>query len=588
MSPRFPSSWLDELYQRADIVQVVSSYTHLKRNGQRYIGLCPFHHEKTPSFSVNPQLNLFHCFGCKAGGNIVQFVMEMEKLSFYDAAKSLAEQCNLPLPIMDELPDYQLRQSQKERMWEMNKLAAHFYHQHLYSIKGQEVLSYFYQRGLDDGIIKRFGLGASPSSWGELLQFLTEKGFTKDEMQAAGLIVQKPDTAFDFFRNRAMFPIIDKYGNVVAFGGRAMGDAQPKYLNTSETLVFNKRKGLYAINLLKRLRNLSRIILVEGYMDVIALSQAGVQGVVATLGTALTNEQAQLMKRYAPQIWVAYDGDEAGQKAIEKSLDIFEQEAVDVRVKFLPDRLDPDEYIRQHGQDSFETLLPMQPVAYRIMRLEQHYDLSETEDKVEFAKQCAKILQKVKQPVDLEMYLRDLVIKTGFEREILLAQMGITSPLLQKSKSQSNPYTRGQPKQEGSKAEQTLVSLLGTGALPAGMVQLEDIKDELLKRFVALLLSGKSPASIVAETEQEQERQIATKVFTYYNGEQPQNAVQMASDCLRVLRLAKLEEQGEQLSRQLSVVSEPDKRQLIMQEIMSLNVQKKQLKERQGLHNREV
>lgn len=278
MASRFPSAWLDELRSRADIVQVVSGYVTLKRNGHKYWGLCPFHGEKTASFSVDPEQQLYYCFGCKAGGTVISFIMEMERLSFPEAVRYLADQLHMPLPQMEDDPDYQRRRTQRERLLNANREAAQFFHKLLFSPQGAPVYAYLQKRGLSDGVIRKFGLGAAPAEWDLLTKTMMEKGYTLEELRLCGLTVVKegakqpdgstaPSRSFDMFRNRAIFPIIDQYGNVLAFGGRTMGDQQPKYLNTSDTPVFNKRLGVYAANLLRKERHLARVILVEGYMD---------------------------------------------------------------------------------------------------------------------------------------------------------------------------------------------------------------------------------------------------------------------------------------------------------------------------------
>ena len=303
MASRFPAAWLDELRARADIVQVISGYVQLKKNGHRYWGLCPFHGEKTASFSVDPEQQLYYCFGCKAGGSVIQFIMEIERLSFPEAVRFLADQLHMPLPQMENDPDWQRKRDQRDRLLEANREAARIFHQTLYTKDGEASLQYLKKRGLTDSVIRKFGLGAAPDQWDFMTQQLLQKGYTLDELRQVGLTVVKeaetlpdgtkrPKRAFDMFRNRAMFPIIDQYGNVLAFGGRILGEGQPKYLNTSDTPVFNKRLGVYAANLLRKERHLERVVLVEGYMDVVSLTQFGVTGVCATLGTALTNEQA--------------------------------------------------------------------------------------------------------------------------------------------------------------------------------------------------------------------------------------------------------------------------------------------------------
>ncbi len=586
MAPRFPSSWLDELYARADIVQVVSAYLPLKKDGRRYWGLCPFHNEKTPSFSVNPELNLYYCFGCKAGGNVIQFLMEMERLSFYEAAKLLADRMHMPLPQMVEDPDYERRRSQRERLLEANRLAARYYHEMLWTEKGRGAREYFYRRGLDDGIIRRFGLGASLADWSDLTEMLLQKGFSLEELRLAGLTVVKGESHFDFFRDRAMFPILDQQGNVLAFGGRIMGDGQPKYLNTGDTPVFNKRLGVYAVNLLKKARGLKRVLLVEGYMDVVSLSQAGVVGIVATLGTALTSEQARLLKRFAPEIWVAYDGDSAGQHAIERALGIFEEEQIKARVLYFPDNLDPDEFIRQRGIEAFDQLQPMSAVKYRLMRLEQESDLSDQEARVEFAKKGAALLAGVRDPVELEVYLRDLAVKTGFERDVLVAQMGISVSATTRS---SQPVQRvssfqraAAQSQEGMRSEQLLVSLLASGALPEGMVREDDLVDETLRAFVKRLNAGEKPAAILASAETPMERELASKVFTMQTGEEPENAVSIAADCLKSLRLTRLQNELNRQKAAMATVSDSEQKRQALAEIMRLNTEMKRLKEQSG------
>ncbi|MBQ8537993.1 MAG: DNA primase, partial [Clostridia bacterium] len=543
MAGRFPPAWLDELRARADIVQVVSSYVPLKRNGHRYWGLCPFHNEKTASFSVDAERQLYHCFGCKAGGSVIQFVMEIERLEFQEAVKLLADQLHMALPQMEEDPNYQKRRDQRQRLQELNRAAAQYFHQLLYRPQGQKVLEYLHGRGLDDGVIRRFGLGASPQGWDELIKAMTADGYTVEEMRIAGLCVVKENKSFDMFRNRAIFPIIDAHGNVLGFGGRIMGEGQPKYLNTPDTPVFNKRQGVYAANLLRKCRNLKRVILVEGYMDVVALSQFGVQGVVATLGTALTQEQARLLKRYAPQVYVAYDGDSAGQHAILRALEIFEQEEMPAKVLDFPGGQDPDEFIRAHGVEAFEALQPISAAAYRMRRREDEFDLSTQDGRTEYAKACAAILRKVDQPVDLENLLTQLALKTGFSREVLLAQMDLKLP--EKVHSPKPMREKWSPKaavSEGRRAQQTLLSLMATGRLPQGTVTAEDFADERLRALGEALLAGQSVPSLV-EQQATQEEQAQVSQWLMSPGELSQDQLlKMAQECLNNLRCQRIEE----------------------------------------------
>ena len=579
MAGRFPTAWMDDFYSRVDIVQVVSAYVPLKKNGSRYWGLCPFHHEKTPSFSVNGEQNLYYCFGCKAGGNVVQFVEEMEHLTYREAVEYLAKQIHMPIPETQEDPDYERRRSQRERLLGANKAAARWYHAQLWLPENQRILDYLHKRGLDDGTIRKFGLGAAPEEWDALTRALEQQGYTQDELRLAGLTVVKQETRFDMFRSRAIFPIIDAQGQVLGFGGRAMGDAQPKYLNTSDTPVFNKRKGVYAANLLRKQRDLKRVILVEGYMDVVALIQHGVNGVVATLGTALTNEQARLLKRYAPEIWVSYDGDSAGQHAIMRALEIFEQEDIRARVLFFPDNLDPDEFIRQRGLDAFEHLRPLKAAEYRMQRAKEDLDLSDDDQRIEYAKRCAQILSKVREPVELETYLQTLAVKTGFSKDVLRQQMGLS---IAEANNAKPPRERIIRRRAGdapaaSMPEKTLIALLVSGLMPKDAVRDTDFDDPQLHMLAQKLLAGSSPAAILAECETEQQRVAYSEAFALNAEITQDNAAAVAEDCLRTIRQTRLQRQIDDIRAQLDTCGSAEKADML-KELLTLSNELARLK----------
>ena len=579
MAGRFPTAWMDDFYSRVDIVQVVSAYVPLKKNGSRYWGLCPFHHEKTPSFSVNGEQNLYYCFGCKAGGNVVQFVEEMEHLTYREAVEYLARQIHMPIPETQEDPDYERRRSQRERLLGANKAAARWYHAQLWLPENQRILDYLHKRGLDDGTIRKFGLGAAPEEWDALTRALEQQGYTQEELRLAGLTVVKQETRFDMFRSRAIFPIIDAQGQVLGFGGRAMGDAQPKYLNTSDTPVFNKRKGVYAANLLRKQRDLKRVILVEGYMDVVALIQHGVNGVVATLGTALTNEQARLLKRYAPEIWVSYDGDSAGQHAIMRALEIFEQEDIRARVLFFPDNLDPDEFIRQRGLDAFEHLRPLKAAEYRMQRAKEDLDLSDDDQRIEYAKRCAQILSKVREPVELETYLQTLAVQTGFSKDVLRQQMGLS---IAEANNAKPPRERIIRRRAGdapaaSMPEKTLIALLVSGLMPKDAVRDTDFDDPQLHMLAQKLLAGSSPAAILAECETEQQRVAYSEAFALNAEITQDNAAAVAEDCLRTIRQARLQRQIDDIRAQLDTCGSAEKADML-KELLTLSNELARLK----------
>ena len=579
MAGRFTTAWMDDFYSRVDIVQVVSAYVPLKKIGSRYWGLCPFHHEKTPSFSVNGEQNLYYCFGCKAGGNVVQFVEEMEHLTYREAVEYLAKQIHMPIPETQEDPDYERRRSQRERLLGANKAAARWYHAQLWLPENQRILDYLHKRGLDDGTIRKFGLGAAPEEWDALTRALEQQGYTQDELRLAGLTVVKQETRFDMFRSRAIFPIIDAQGQVLGFGGRAMGDAQPKYLNTSDTPVFNKRKGVYAANLLRKQRDLKRVILVEGYMDVVALIQHGVNGVVATLGTALTNEQARLLKRYAPEIWVSYDGDSAGQHAIMRALEIFEQEDIRARVLFFPDNLDPDEFIRQRGLDAFEHLRPLKAAEYRMQRAKEDLDLSDDDQRIEYAKRCAQILSKVREPVELETYLQTLAVQTGFSKDVLRQQMGLS---IAEENNAKPPRERIIRRRAGdapaaSMPEKTLIALLVSGLMPKDAVRDTDFDDPQLHMLAQKLLAGSSPAAILAECETEQQRVAYSEAFALNAEITQDNAAAVAEDCLRTIRQTRLQRQIDDIRAQLDTCGSAEKADML-KELLTLSNELARLK----------
>lgn len=591
MASRFPSAWLDELRSRADIVQVVSGYVTLKRNGHKYWGLCPFHGEKTASFSVDPEQQLYYCFGCKAGGTVISFIMEMERLSFPEAVQYLADQLHMPLPQMEEDPDYQRRRTQRERLLSANREAAQFFHKQLFAPQGAPIYAYLQKRGLSDGVIRKFGLGAAPAEWDTLTKALLDKGYSLEELRLCGLTVVKegekrpdgstsPSRSFDMFRNRAIFPIIDQYGNVLAFGGRAMGDQQPKYLNTSDTPVFNKRLGVYAANLLRKERRLERVILVEGYMDVVSLTQFGVKGVAATLGTALTADQARLLKRFAPQVYLAYDGDSAGQHAILRGLEILEQAGVPARVLDFPDGLDPDEFIRRDGPEAFAALPAITPTAYRMRRARESYDLSAPEGRTEYAKACARMLAGL-EPVEMETHLQELMVQTGFSREVLLAQIGATQPKVAATVQRMKPAPPRPAAMENAgeelRAQELLLSLMATGRLPADIVSVEDFQDPLLKNLYEGLERGESPASLAEREEDEALRARVSRLLFTPLSEDTNQLIRMAQDCVAAMRLNRMERRVRQIMQTINGLS-GDAKKAAMDEVTSLTQKIKTLK----------
>ena len=354
----FPPSFIDELLARNPIEDVVGQRVNLRRSGANMFGLCPFHGEKTASFSVAPDKGIYYCFGCHKGGGAINFVMELEGLTYPDAVRNLAKRCGMEVP---EDEQYQSRYQAQERLWALHKEAARFFHSQLYAPVGKNALEYALGRGMPKSTLTKFGIGYAPDSWDMLVKAMMAKGYTKQELIDSGLVTEskKNGNIFDRFRDRLMFPIIDIRGNVIGFGGRIMNNNDPnaaKYLNSPETLIFNKRKNLFALNYAKKSK-LGYLILVEGYMDAIALHQYGFDCAVASLGTSLTEEHAVLISRYVEQVVLIYDGDEAGQRATRRAIPILEKAGIRVKVLQMKDAKDPDEYLKKFGADKFRLLL---------------------------------------------------------------------------------------------------------------------------------------------------------------------------------------------------------------------------------------
>ena len=397
-------AFLDELTARTDIVELVSHYVSLKRQGANYFGLCPFHNEKSPSFSVSPDKQIYHCFGCGAGGGVINFVMRAEGLEFRDAVQFLADRCGMKVP-QDKADPRAARR--RERLLALMKDAARFYYDTLWMPEYTPMQRYFAGRGLTRKTMNRFGLGYAPDSFHATMDAMQKKGYTKEELVDAGLAVRSEKGAvYDKFRGRVMFPIIDVRGQVIAFGGRVMDYSKPKYLNSPDTRIFHKGRNLFALNLAKKTHK-DYFILAEGYMDVIALHQAGFDSAVASLGTALTDEQARLIARYTKKIIISYDADGAGQAAAQRAIDILKKADLQVNVLRIPGAKDPDEFIKAKGAEAFRRLIEHSEGhnAYRLEQIAAQFDLTEDDQRIAFVQQAARMLAGIQRDVEREVYL---------------------------------------------------------------------------------------------------------------------------------------------------------------------------------------
>ncbi len=418
-----PDYFIQELKSRISIEDVVSSYVSLKRRGKNLLGLCPFHGEKTPSFNVNTENSYFHCFGCGAGGDAITFIMRIENLDYVEAIKFLANREGLTVP--ESGVDNSLSKL-RTRVLEINRETARFYHSVLMSEQGKVGLDYFKRRGLGLKLLKTFGLGFAPSDRFSLVNHLKKLGYTKDEMASANVaFLSKNGNPVDRFVSRVMFPIIDLRGNVVAFGGRALGDEKPKYINSSDTPVYKKSAGLFAMNFAKN--DPDNLILAEGYMDVIALHGAGFKGAIASLGTALTLEQAKIIARYANEVTICYDSDEAGQKATERAIPILRDCGLNIKVLKVPGGKDPDEFIRNNGEKGpilFKKLLEASgnDVEYRLMKLKTEINPTTSQDKVKYLTKACEVLAGVENSIEKNVYAGKLAEELNVDKSAILEQ----------------------------------------------------------------------------------------------------------------------------------------------------------------------
>lgn len=426
-------AWVDELLAKIDLAAVIGRYVPLKKKGGNLWGCCPFHHEKTPSFAVNESKQFYHCFGCHESGNAITFIQKMENVDRFDAIRLLASEAGMEMPSFSgtHVNEVQLREK-KDRLLRLLKDAARHYYDNLSSDRARQAREYLESRGVDEHLVKKFGLGYSIDG-GEMIAYLKSRGYTLPEMKDAGIAAQRGDEYYDVYYFRLMFPIINNFGEVIAFGGRTL-EKNPdfaKYRNTSQTAVFDKSRAVYAINLLKQRKQrvgLEYIIMTEGYMDVIALHKAGFDMTVASMGTALTWAQARQLKNYCDRIYISYDGDTAGQKATMRGLDILAASGLNVRVVRLPEGLDPDDVIRTRGREFYAQLLTEAETLpqFKINSLKKSYDLTDPEGKSKFAIEAIKVIKALDNPVEREEYINLVRDITGYKKEVLLAQADIT------------------------------------------------------------------------------------------------------------------------------------------------------------------
>lgn len=556
---RLSDAFLEQLRANTDIESVISPYVNLRRRGKNLVGLCPFHNEKTPSFTVYPENGSFYCFGCGVGGDVITFVRRMENLDYMEAVKQLADRAGMALP-EDGYDDTLAKK--RTAVLAANRAAAKFFHSQLFTEQGRQALDYFLDRGLAPETIRHFGLGFAPNDWRTLKRHLNEQGFDDVLLESANLLRRSDKNGkvsyYDNFRNRVMFPIIDPRGNVIAFGGRVLDDSKPKYINTSDTLVYKKSNGVFALNFAKN-GNDGKLIIAEGYMDVIALHQAGFTNAVACLGTALTKEQANLLSRYADTIILSYDADEAGQKATARALGIFGTTGMEIKVLHLEGGKDPDEIIKNYGAQRFQAIIDgaANDTEYRLLKARQGIDLATDDGKVKYLSVAAEILAEIGSPVEVDVYASRLAHELGVDKLAIQSQVKYKREGLKKRRAvkreqeQTRLLINGQNTKNperaqhlrAAKAEETLIASLMRN--PDFYNKLKDglsadyFVTALNRRIFSVVLSrleegGNTEPYFLSSEFTPDEMDEVERIFR--SAAQLSNTVDECADCIKILK----------------------------------------------------
>ena len=524
---RYSDEVINDVRQSNDIVDVISQYVHLKRSGRNFFGLCPFHNEKSPSFSVSPDKQIFHCFGCGVGGNVFSFITQIEGINFVEAVQMLAERAHIQLPTLQDNGDSQ-REELKAKVYKVNEFTAEFYHQNLYKPQAKIAQEYVKKRQLSNETLKSFKIGFS-GKFDELYQELKKQGFGEREILESGLVNKNERGQYiDRYRNRLMFPICDARGKVIAFGGRVLDDSKPKYINSPENVVYSKGRNLFGLNVAKK-GDLKRILIVEGYMDVISLHQRGITNVVAPLGTALTEQQGWLLRKNAEQIILSFDSDEAGLKAKLRALDILQNMGCDLRILQMEGAKDPDEYIIKYGNARFNNLVDkaLSIIEFKVKILKKDLNLENTNDKIKFLNEIAKLISNVNNTIEREVYIEKIAKEYDISKEAIYAEVNKltyknvkTEKVLEKPKPVVTHIKREEKviSEAVKRRENTVIALLLMGDLNIfeilrQNIKVEDFQDEVNKKIAQKLYEefekGNSNINaIIDNLEQDEQNQI--------------------------------------------------------------------------------
>ncbi len=571
MKDIIPEEKINEIREKASIVELISDFVSLKKSGKNYLGLCPFHSERTPSFTVNEEKGIFHCFGCGAGGNIFSFLMRASQLSFPEAVKALAEKYNITLPTRELTEEEKRRKSVRAKLFDMNEAAAEYYHQILVSRKeGDEGRSYLAKRGISEETIREHRLGFAPHAWDSLVLFFESKGLPLNVAQTAGLIIPRKEGSgsggrpgyFDRFRRRVIFPIIHEGGRVQGFGGRMVieetGDSglpSPKYMNSPETPLYSKGLTLYGLNVAKGfIREKGTALIVEGYMDLLSLYQAGFRNVVASLGTALTSAQLRLLGRYTREALLVFDADESGQKATQRSLDLFLQEGISARVVSLPAGFDPDSFIRQEKGGKFEQVLSeaLPLVEYMFQQALLRHEAHTVEGKVRVVRELIPPLNRLQDPLERNLYIERIALRLGLKESQIRDQLrGRETPSVEAGKVP-------QPAHRGPGHERVLLQLMlmNPAAIPrvkdvVGRDGFSDLRHQKLGRKLMDLWETGEEFDVqgVLSGAEEDLRDLISELLL--EEERVMDANRMLEDCLRKVKLSRVHQEIQQVDEEI-------------------------------------
>lgn len=586
---RYSDEIIEEVRQNNDIVDIISQYVHLTRKGRNYFGLCPFHNEKSPSFSVSPDRQIFHCFGCGVGGNVYTFLMKIEGITFREALEQLAERANIQLPTLENSADT-AREELKAKVYKVNEFTAEFYHQNLYKPVAKIAQEYVKKRRMNNETLEAYKIGYS-GKFDELYKALKAQGFGEKEILESGLVNKNDNgTYIDRYRNRLMFPICDARGKVIAFGGRVLDDSKPKYINSPENVVYSKGRHLFGLNVAKK-DSAKKILIVEGYMDVISLHQRGITNVVGALGTALTEQQGWLLRRTTEQVILGFDADGAGQTAIARSMEILQKMGCDMRVLHIEGAKDPDEFIVKFGEGRFKLAIDnaISLVEFKVKNLKKDFNLENTGDKIKFLNEIAKILSKVENTMEREIYIEKIAKGYNISKEAIYAEVnkliyvGTKEDKISQNKNREiRSVTREQKNNDNigedlKRRENTIIALL----LDANTnifqkikehIKPEDFKDETNRKiaeqlYIELDKSETNINKLIDTFDEETQNHITMVMATDYEIENIDKAV---DDILSKYEREKLDNRKQEILRQLEIEQDNEKKSQLGKELSNI------------------